>query len=1163
MDSTLVGTDAAPQRLARVALASVRARRAALVVRDGAMVIARIAAFGAASTTESLALDDATWCRELFEGTDDGIADDGSTVATGPSRKGWEAGMVACVGVRVRAPDGAIIGALCALEPLPRHWTQSDRSALHDVAAAAADTLDNSAERLAGIIDSVMDAIVTVDERQRIVRFNPAAETMFGWTAAEIAGRPLDLLIPDALRAVHTRHVQHFADSGSTGRRVGALVELTALHRAGHTFPIEASISQSVVGTARRFTAVVRDRSERKRAESALQESAERLRRLADAAFEGVCVTQNGAIVDANAALCAMVGAAPEALLGRDFLTLIAAESLPLVQHLRETDDEESIEAYLVRQDGTVFVAALRQRSTVIDGRPARIKVIQDLTERRRIEEERVRLMDDARCLLWQATVTERFDATGPWLSWETHAPAEPIAQRFFALKIPPGKSYANAFYESRPADDRVRCDRQSEMRIRSGQSYEQQFRATGADGTQHWFHEKLRVETIKEGQQWRVIAVCLDITEQKRAEEERIRVMDYARCLLWQANVFELDDDRGLVWDLQFPSDPIAQRFFALKIPPDSTYATAFYESRHPDDRVRCDRLAEPSIRSGQNYEIEYRATGADGTQRWFQEKLRVETIKEGQQWRVIAVCLDITEQRLAEEALRESERRFRTLAESLPQLIWTCDVTGSCDYISPQWLAYTGTDLVSMLGHQWMARVHPDDVSATAAAWDRATQAGTEYQAEFRLQGADGNYRWFLTRALPLRAADGKIVQWFGSNTDIHVSRELRNALHDEKERFEKIVATAPGALYSFRLRPDGTTCFPYASPRITDLCGFTPEELREDTTVAFSRLAPQDRDRLMHEIAVSARTLGPWTVQFPIDHPERGTLWIEGRAMPTREPDGGVRWFGFLTDVSDRKVAEDALRELTETLERRVAERTAQLQIANAELEAFAYSVSHDLRAPLRSINGFSQALREDYAHALDDDGLNYLSRVCAASERMGELIDDLLALSRITRAELRHDSVDLSALAAEIDAEQRRAFPERAKQVTTVVDPDLVVDGDARMLRIVLENLIGNAWKYTARHDTARIELRGEKSITDSGEEWVCCVRDDGAGFDMAYASKLFGVFQRLHASEQFEGTGVGLATVQRVIHRHGGRVWAEGAVDRGATFSFSLPVSGDR
>ncbi|MEM4248498.1 MAG: ATP-binding protein, partial [Candidatus Nanoarchaeia archaeon] len=258
-----------------------------------------------------------------------------------------------------------------------------------------------------------------------------------------------------------------------------------------------------------------------------------------------------------------------------------------------------------------------------------------------------------------------------------------------------------------------------------------------------------------------------------------------------------------------------------------------------------------------------------------------------------------------------------------------------------------------------------------------------------------------------------------------------------------------------------------------------------------------------------------------------------------------------FALVTDITKLRMTLEELTELKENLEKKVEERTAKLVEANRDLESFSYSVSHDLRAPLRSIDGFSQALLEDFLDKLPPDGQDYLKRIRAATQKMGDLIDDILALSRVTRHVMRGENVDLSKLANEIMKELCENNP--ARKVEYSIAENMVVTGDARLLEIALKNLLGNAWKFTSKKDLPKIVF----DYSDETGKRIYRIEDNGAGFDMKYIDKLFGVFQRLHDVNDFPGTGIGLTIVRKIIQRHGGQIWAEGAVGRGATFYFTI------
>ena len=392
-----------------------------------------------------------------------------------------------------------------------------------------------------------------------------------------------------------------------------------------------------------------------------------------------------------------------------------------------------------------------------------------------------------------------------------------------------------------------------------------------------------------------------------------------------------------------------------------------------------------------------------------------------------------------------------------------------------------------------------------------------------------------------------NGRLIRIWGVKRDVTDLVSAQEALQEAKDHAEHLIELA--SIMVVGLDCDGRVrAFNRTAENVTGYLRADIEQRNWFDVMAPPRLFPQVRDEFERLLAGGE----PSTFELPMLTATGDERYIVWQNNPIVENSRVVGTISFGMDITDRRRTEEALRVLNEELERRVQERTAELAAANRELESFAYSVSHDLRAPLRAIDGFTQALVEDYGDKLETNAIDYCSRVRKAASRMGRLIDDLLVLSRITRAEMRFEDVDLSTLAADTLAQLRERDPHR--DVHTHVQSGLRARGDAGLLRILLENLLDNAWKYTNKTDHADIEV---------GARWennrqVFFVRDNGAGFDMAGAGKLFAPFQRLHSTQDYAGTGIGLATVQRIVARHGGRVSATAKVNQGATFEFVLP-----
>jgi PAS domain S-box-containing protein len=513
---------------------------------------------------------------------------------------------------------------------------------------------------------------------------------------------------------------------------------------------------------------------------------------------------------------------------------------------------------------------------------------------------------------------------------------------------------------------------------------------------------------------------------------------------------------------------------------------------------------------------------------------------------------------ERMRVEAMRrESETRYRMATRATKDAIWDWDLVtnGVVWNEGIHELFHYREGEVQLTATWWIEHIHPEDRERVVHGIHEVIDAPDRFHwhDEYRYQRTDGSFAQVTDRGWVVRDAHGKPLRMVGAMQDVTDQRKAQAALQQSEERLRRVVEASGAGTWEADLATNQVT----ADPRLLALFGL-PADTQVSLDVVMSGIHPDDRARVGEAIsaATEGKNEGRYVAEFRTMGPGDGHMrWVEGRGQAFFDGSGkAVRLLGTGIDITARKNAEEEIHRLNAGLEERVRERTAQLEAANRELEAFSYSVSHDLRAPLRHIAGFAEMLERRAARSLDDRSRGYLKTITEAAKKGGQLVDDLLAFSRLGRAEVTKTAVPLAALVEEL---QRDLAPEwKGRSVSWKLGPLPTVEADPGLLRSALRNLMSNALKYSRLRAEAVIEI----GASSSDREVEIFVKDNGIGFDMEHAQKLFGVFQRLHTSEQFEGTGIGLANVRRIIQKHGGRVWAQGALDAGATFWFALPRS---
>lgn len=676
--------------------------------------------------------------------------------------------------------------------------------------------------------------------------------------------------------------------------------------------------------------------------------------------------------------------------------------------------------------------------------------------------------------------------------------------------------------------------------------AYEKQFFHKDGHRVDVWISGASRIEDRDD-----LVTCCfLDITERKRTEqslqesEKRFRFM----AAFMPQKVWTTLPSGEMNYMNQNWFDYTGRDWETLK-------DLQWLETVHPEDRAETERIWYDALETQQASHVSHRLRRFDGQYRWHLSRGAPSWDEEGRLMLWVGTSTDIDDLKQVQASLMESEERFRSLADSVPFLIWLSDGEGHNTYTNKACADFTGGEATEFVKQDWLSFIHSDDHERIIQTMMKAVERQEEYHYQYRALRHDGQYRWMQVIGLSRFTSDGKLAGYVGSAFDITEQKEVNQILEARIQERTQQLQKSNSLLSSVIENVPAMVFMKDAKELRFELCNKTGKELIGLAEAQL--LGKNDYDFFPKEqadffIATDRETL------------ERGML-VEIPEEPLRTVSGEVRYLhtkkvpimdeagypayllGISEDITERKKSQEQIQRLNRQLE----EQIRSLNAVNKELESFSYTVSHDLRAPLRTIDGFSQAILEDYGGRLDEDGERYLNRIREGSKQMAQLIDDMLNLSRLSRGELQKETFSLSNMVQRIAMELKTQEPDR--KVDFAIQEGLDIEADKRLVQAAMENLLGNAWKFTSHHETALIEF----GAFLENERMVYFVKDDGAGFEMIYADKLFGTFQRLHNTVDFSGTGIGLASVQRVINRHGGEIWANGAVEKGATFYFTL------
>jgi PAS domain S-box-containing protein len=666
--------------------------------------------------------------------------------------------------------------------------------------------------------------------------------------------------------------------------------------------------------------------------------------------------------------------------------------------------------------------------------------------------------------------------------------------------------------------------------------------RAVRPDGTVRWIHVTGEVYTDDAGVPVRIIGTVQDITEHRQAEQAlhltRFTVDSVADAVYWmdsEARIVDVNETACRMLGYT------RQELLNLSV---SDIDPAFSIDQWPETWKH--------IKKAGKLTVETKHQTKDG------QIIPVEVIANyiefGGRELDCAVVRDITERKRVEAELRTSEARYRALVESQIDLISRYLPDTTLTFVNDAYCQFFGKTREELIGHSYLFMIAPEFRELVRKETEELAKNPRPLAGEYLNYRHDGKECWIQWVIQCIADENGRVVELQAVGRDITERKQAEEALEKSEERLRLALEATADGIWDW----DPRTGQAYFSPRYYTMMGYEPDEFPSTYDSWQQLLHSDDAEAAEKTVQQALAEHTPFAIEFRFKAKNGDWRWIlsRGKIVELDAAGKAVRVAGSHTDITDRKQVEAEIRRLNEELEQRVHDRTAQLEAANKELEAFSYSVSHDLRAPLRAIDGYTRILVEDYEPSLDAEGRRVCGVIRDQTRQMGQLIDDLLAFSRLSRISMQASLIDMEMLVNSVFHEL--TTPEERERIDFQRGSLPPAVGDPALIRQVWTNLLSNAIKFSAKQTQAVINVG---SGQDDGVTSYY-VRDNGVGFDMQYADKLFGVFQRLHSNREFEGTGVGLAIIQRIIHRHGGRVWAKAEVDRGATFYFTLPERGN-